>query len=222
MELSFSRIASLIGDPARAEMLWALLDGKAYTATELALSADISPQNASMHLSKLVNADILTVEKQGRHRYYRFARQEVAYAVEAIANLVPRPELGPAVPGGIEYCRTCYDHLAGRVAVLLIGSLLKNRIVVEDRDGYIVTPKGEKWFASLGIDTHALKEQKRAFARKCLDWSERRHHLAGALGAALLESMLSAGWMRRVRHSREMIVTAKGQQAVYELLRITI
>src|SRR6266487_904176 len=135
MEKQFEQVVSLIGDPVRAKMLWSLLDGKAYTATELAMSADISPQNASMHLNKLLQADLLRVENQGRHRYFKFSRQDVAYAIEALANLIPyqkrQTNAATTATPAIKYCRTCYDHLAGKMGVSITDSLLKQKILVE-------------------------------------------------------------------------------------------
>ncbi|HEY4151329.1 MAG TPA: winged helix-turn-helix domain-containing protein, partial [Chitinophagaceae bacterium] len=132
IETQIAHISSLVGDPVRSRILWQLLDGRAYTATELANGADTSPQNMSMHLGKLVRADLLAVESQGRHRYYRFARQEVAYAIEALANLVPgRPTAPqPEANTAIRYCRTCYDHLAGKIGVLITDSLVKQKIIL--------------------------------------------------------------------------------------------
>jgi DNA-binding transcriptional ArsR family regulator len=225
MEDQFSEIASLIGDPVRAKILWALMDKRAYTATELAVYADTSPQNISMHLQKLIKADLLTVESQGRHKYYNYSRPEIPYAIEAIANLLPKtnkkktkiPEEQP-----IHYCRSCYDHLAGKVGVLLTEALVSQRYLTKKHDAYELSGDGEKWFSALGIDPERLKSQKRHFAKPCLDWSERKHHLAGALGAALLSHMLGNGWLRRMDGSRSILVTGKGRQALRECLKIDV
>jgi DNA-binding transcriptional ArsR family regulator len=216
MENSITDIASLIGEPVRAKILWTLMDGRAYTARELAIGVETTPQNLSMHLSKLLRAGLLSVEAQGRHRYYTFARVEVADAIEAMANLIPadqavRRDTG-AVP--IDYCRTCYDHLAGKVGVAIAESLLRQKLIVYRDKDLDVTPKGVQWFAELGIDCGEVRQQRRVFAKPCLDWTERRHHLAGALGAALLEKMLEAHWLRRTAQSRAVVVTAKGRQAL--------
>jgi DNA-binding transcriptional ArsR family regulator len=216
MENSITHIASLIGEPVRAKILWTLMDGRAYTARELAIGVETTPQNLSMHLGKLLRAGLLSVEAQGRHRYYTFARTEVADAIEAMANLVPaeqalRKDMG-AVP--IDYCRTCYDHLAGKVGVAITESLVRQKLLVYRDKELDVTPKGVQWFAELGIDCGEIRQQRRAFAKPCLDWTERRHHLAGALGAALLEKMLEAHWLRRSAQSRAVVVTAKGRQAL--------
>jgi DNA-binding transcriptional ArsR family regulator len=225
MENQFSQIASLIGDPIRAKILWALLDGRAYTATELAVYTDTSAPNISMHLNKLVNADLLAVENQGRHRYYSYSRADVPYAIEAIANLIPK-ELTRAVKTEddkpVRYCRTCYDHLAGKVGVLLAEALIKREFICYADEDFSVTDTGETWFGSFGIDVNFLKKQKRAFARPCLDWSERKHHLAGSLGAALLNKMVADGWVRKEKGSRTMVVTGKGQQGFYEQFKIDL
>ncbi len=224
----FKSLAALIGDPVRVIMLWNLLDGKAFTATELAISADVSAQSASMHLSKLVQANLLTVESQGRHRYYRFSRPEVAYVIEAMANLLPHHKSNARTDGNedqgnaIKYCRTCYDHLAGKVGVAVTEQLLKQKLIIVDGKQYDVTPKGMQWFGEFGIAIDELKNERRAFTRQCLDWSERRHHLAGSLGAALLERMLKLGWMRGMKDSRAVIITAKGQNELYEKLHLSI
>ena len=203
MEKQFRHIASLVGDPVRANILWTLLDGKAYTATELAICADISAQNASMHLNKLLQADLLSVENQGRHRYYKFSRQEVAYAIEALANLVPYQlsETNSSVENNsaIKYCRTCYDHLAGKVGVLITDSLLNQKFIIDRKNIFEITAKGSKWFTSMDINIDELKQQRRAFARPCLDWSERRHHIAGSLGTSLLDKILSSDWIRKIK-----------------------
>lgn len=215
MEKVIGYITSLIGDTVRTNILWTLLDGRAYTATELAIGADTSPQNISMHLKKLVQADLLTVESQGRHKYYRFSRPEVAYTIEAIANLIPKEKHKQIVSNkdnsSIGYCRTCYDHLAGKVGVLITEALLKQKIIELNANTYNVTKKGDNFFSELEIDTDELKKHRRIFAKPCLDWSERKHHLAGSLGAALLETMLSLDYIRRTANSRAIVITSKGQ-----------
>jgi DNA-binding transcriptional ArsR family regulator len=217
----FAAIASLIGEPARASMLWSMLDGRAYTAGELALMANISPQSASNHLTKLMEADLLKMEKQGKHRYYCYAKTEVATALEAISQLIPGKEPAPrnrsCKNGDIQYARTCYDHLAGRVAVNLTQGLLQQKLIRLRDDEYEVTTKGTSWFEEIGIDLAGLKQQKRLFARPCLDWTERKHHLAGALGAALLDQMLVLNWLRRKNNERTVILTAKGEKALSQL-----
>jgi len=225
MEDQFSEVASLIGDPVRAKILWALMDKRAYTATELAVYANTTPQNISMHLQKLIKADMLTMESQGRHKYYNYSRPEIPYAIEAIANLVPKPDAKTIkIPEEqpIRYCRSCYDHLAGKVGVLLTEALVDQNYLTKKQDSYELSEDGQKWFLKLGIDPERLKNQKRHFAKPCLDWSERKHHLAGALGAALLTHMLANGWLRRIEGSRSILVTGKGKKGLLEYLRIDI
>jgi len=226
MEDTFVHIAALICEPVRATMLWNLLDGRSYTATELASAAGISPTSASNHLSKLLEADLLKVDKQGKHRYYSFASEEVAYAVEALANLASnkttRSKEHTAAPAGIKYCRTCYDHLAGFVGVRLMDSLLQKGYLSKTADDdYTITPKGWKWLLQFEITESYTEGSRRPFIRECLDWSERRPHLAGKLGALLLEKMFQKQWFRKVRFSRELILTSKGKQEMYSLLGIT-
>lgn len=224
MQHDLGSIASLIGDPIRANILWALLDGRAYTASELAVTVDTSPQNLSMHLSKLIKADLLSVEIQGRHRYYAFSRPEVAYAVESLAGLLPPKPKEAAVKEDppIRTCRTCYDHLAGKVGVALTEGLVKQRLLERDGGDFNPTPKGIRWFQDMGIDCAVLKEQRRSFARVCLDWTERRPHLAGSLGAAILQKMLDENWLRRMANTRAVLVTPKGRKALSEMLHLAV
>ncbi|HET6996232.1 MAG TPA: winged helix-turn-helix domain-containing protein [Chitinophagaceae bacterium] len=226
IERHFGQIASLIGEKSRAMMLWNLLDGRAYTATELATSADISFQSASNHLSQLINAGLLRSEKQGRHKYYRFASDRVAQAIENIAALMPvsaslKSTADPHT-AGIRYARTCYDHLAGRLGVQVTGVFLKNKWLITHDDRYELSVAGERLFESLDIDISATQKQNRKFAYPCLDWSERNHHLAGSLGAALLEAMISKHWVRKVKHSREILITGEGRIEMVKRFKIDI
>jgi DNA-binding transcriptional ArsR family regulator len=226
IEKHFGHIASLIGEKSRAMMLWNLLDGRAYTATELATNADISFQSASNHLSQLINAGLLRSEKQGRHKYYRFASDRVAQAIENIAALMPvsvslKPVAGQHT-AGIRYARTCYDHLAGKLGVQVTGVFLKNKWLIAYDDRYELSSAGQRLFESLDIDISATQQQNRKFAYPCLDWSERNHHLAGALGAALLDSMISKDWIRKVKHSREIIVTGNGRIEMGKRFKISL
>ena len=226
MEDTFVHIAGLICEPVRATILWNLLDGRSYTATELAFAADISPTAASNHLTKLLEADLLKVDKQGKHRYYSFASEEVAYVVEALANLANnktgRSKEHTATPAGIKYCRTCYDHLAGFVGVKLMEALLRKGYLNKTTDNYTITPKGWKWLSQFDITENDPDGARRPFIRECLDWSERRPHLAGKLGALLLEKMFHKQWFRKVRFSRELVLTSKGKQEMHALLGITL
>ncbi len=224
-EESFVLISALICEPTRAKMLWNLLDGRAYTATELAVVADISATSASNHLSKLLEAELLKVETQGRHRYYSFARTEVAYAVESLANLAtngaPR-SLKNIPPSGAKKCRTCYDHLAGFVAIRLVEAFEQKDFLYKTETAYSVTEKGWNWLAELEISPDDFAGNRRPLTRQCLDWSERRPHLAGQLGAAFLEKTLQRKWFEKVQFSRELILTAKGKSEIHKMLEIIL
>lgn len=226
MENQFKQIATLIGDPTRASIMWTLLAGKAFTATELAITVSTSPQNISMHLTKLVQANLLVVESQGRHKYYRFARKEIAYAIEAMVSLVP-PSINTKntkteKDSAIKHCRTCYDHLAGKVGVALTDSLLQQQLLIDTSGHFEISPEGEKWLTAFGIPLTDLKKQKRSFLRPCLDWSERKPHIAGSLATALLNKMLLEDWLRKTKDSRALIVTTKGKKELKSRLGITI
>ena len=204
--------ALIIGEQARASMLWSLLDGRAYTATELAAIANISRQSASNHLSKMLDNGLLIVLTQGRHRYYSFANDDVAYAIESLANLIPEFKLrkekkDSKEKSGIYFARTCYDHLAGELAVKITDSLIENKIIITKGDQFELSSKGDSHFNSLGINIESLKGKRRSVTKACLDWTERRPHLAGSLGAELLNFMLKKDLIRRVKNSREIIVT---------------
>ena len=225
METQFKQIAALIGDPVRATIMWTLSEGKAFTATELAFAAETSPQNISMHLSKLVQAGLLNVERQGRHRYYALSRKEIAYAIEAMANLIPHATIKnnhTIETNPVTYCRTCYDHLAGKVGVAITENLLQQKIIIDRNNSFEIRGKGKKWFAELGIDVDELKLQRRSLLRPCLDWSERRHHMAGSVAASLLDKMISFDWIRKTKNSRAMIITGKGQKNLHEYFKISV
>lgn len=225
MENQFIKIAALLGDPTRAVVMWTLLDGKAFTATELAITANTSPQNMSMHLAKLLDAGLLCVEKQGRHKYYRFSNKETAYAIEAMASLIP-----PATSekkkkdqnSPIKNCRTCYDHLAGKIGVALAESLLEQGIILDIDTKFEVSPKGEKWFSDFGIHLDDLKKQRRIFLKPCLDWSERKNHIAGSLGSSLLDKMIADDWLRKTENSRAVQITGKGEKELFRLFKIIV
>jgi len=225
-EERFVFISGLICEPARSIMLWNLLDGRAYTATELAMAANISSTSASNHLSKLLAADIVKVESRGRHRYFSFSRPEVAYVVESLANLTQHDSKNISKKDreikGVKFCRTCYDHLAGFVGVQITEALEKKRLIKKSETNYVVTSNGWSWFSAFGIAKHEMENKRRLMARQCLDWSERRPHLAGQLGALLLEKMLQKQWFKKVKFSRELIITSKGYMALNNLLGIAV
>ncbi|MBS7233761.1 winged helix-turn-helix transcriptional regulator [Flavobacterium psychroterrae] len=226
MEDQFIKAAALIGDPTRASIMWTLLDGRAFTATELAISANTSPQNISMHLGKLLEANLLCVEKQGRHKYYRFSNKEVAYVVESMANLIPKPEISsknkPENYPPVKYCRTCYDHLAGKIGVALTDSLLEQKIIIEKNNTFEISSEGKKWFSDFGINIEEAQKQKRIFLKPCLDWSERRNHIAGSIGTLLLNKMLNEDWIRRTANSRAIVITGKGEKEFLKYFKIVV
>ena len=222
---SFVSSAALICEPTRARLLWSLLDGRSYTAGELALTAGISSSSASNHLSKLLDAGILKVDSQGRHRYYSFARPEVAYVIEGLASLTGgkvQPKVVEERADGIRFCRSCYDHLAGYVGVRLVEAMEHSGLLKKSANEYLVTRKGWEWLAALDISKEMFEASPRPLTRQCLDWSERRPHLAGQLGAALYKTMLEKNWLRKVKFSRELVLTAKGSQQLHELLRLDL
>lgn len=224
VENNFVSIAGLLCEPTRARMLWNLLDARAYTATELAAAADISATSASNHLAKLREADIVKVEVQGRHRYYSFATPEVAYAVESLANLTGKRSLNKTEKAlsGIKYCRTCYDHLAGFVAVRFVEALEAKGFINKTESSYDVTEDGWNWFARFEIFQANFTNNRRPVTRQCLDWSERRPHLAGQLGAAFLDKALEKKWFKKIQFSRELEVSKSGRKELYEMLGMNL
>jgi DNA-binding transcriptional ArsR family regulator len=210
-------VAELIGEPARAAMLIALLDGRALPAGELALISGISAQSASGHLSKLLDGGLLAVQNEGRHRYFKIASAEVGHAIEALGAISTNPrnatplhlrELNP-----LQNARTCYDHLAGRLAVELTGALERSKVIRPsgERD-YELGRDAQKFFGELGINVEALRGTRRCFARRCLDWTERKPHLAGALGAVLCARVLALGWVVRLPKTRALRITERGER----------
>jgi DNA-binding transcriptional ArsR family regulator len=193
-------VAALIGDPARANMLTALMDGRALTASELAQAGGITLQTTSGHLSRLVDAGLLVMRKQGRHRYFSLSAGDVAEALEALMGLAQRTGAVPVRTGprhaALREARICYDHLAGERGVALLAGLRRRGLVVGD-DELTLTFEGRAHIARLGIALDTLDGARRPLCRPCLDWSERRAHLGGALGAALLDFMQVRGWLVR-------------------------
>jgi DNA-binding transcriptional ArsR family regulator len=229
----FAQVASLAGDPARAGMLHALMDGRALTASELAYVAHITPQTASGHLARMTAVGLLRVEKQGRHRYHRLASPAVAQMIEIIMQVASGLE--PARPSlsvgpkdvALRTARTCYDHLAGRLGVALADALVAGGYAELASDAGEVTGAGLALLARIGIDVDALlvrrgKRPARILCRPCLDWSERRPHLAGAVGAALCTYSLGEGWVRRIRDTRAVAITPKGQRMFREVFGVEI
>lgn len=226
---NFSSVAALIGDPTRAALLAQLFDGAARTAGELACGAGVSPQVASNHLAKLLAGELLALEVQGRHRYYRLAGPDVAQALEALAALgtpgtgeAPPRRTQPRVPPELRFARTCYDHLAGELGVTVTHALLQRGHLVEREACFEVTPEGEDWLNAFGLPVAELQCAESAFVRRCLDWSERRPHLGGALGAALLGRLLELGWVVRRPGSRAVRLSVAGTMALERELNLSL
>ena len=220
-------VAELIGEAARAGILIALLDGRTLPAGELARIAGISAQSASGHLSLLVGGGLLVVESQGRHRLYRIAGPAVAHALEALGAIstvsrvrsVPRDRQVEALCTA----RSCYDHLAGRVAVEMARALESLQVLrARGEREYLVGTKGEAWFAKVGVDIGGARSSRRAFARQCLDWTERKPHLAGALGAAVLARFLALGWVARRPKTRALRITQSGSREFHSRFGIRV
>jgi len=218
---NITTIAALIGDHARAQALTLLMAGKALTATELADAAGVTRQTISSHLAQLVDAGLLAVEPQGRHRYFRIADAEVAQMLEALMGLASstasRTRTGPREPA-LRKARVCYDHLAGELGVLMYDRMAQRRAFAAGPGGIGLTAQGAELVAALGIAAQAAPGSKRPFCRTCLDWSERRHHLAGTLGAVLLGRFEELGWAKRVPESRVMAFSAAGEKALRDWL----
>ena len=208
-------VAALIADRTRAAMLDALMDGRPCAAGELAGRVGVAPSTASGHLSRLLAGGLLSVETKGRERRYRLSSPAVATALEAQSRVAPPQEIrslrGADRSAAIRAARTCYDHLAGRLGVDLTEALVRDRTLVLRDVSYELTPRGAETMAALGVDVDAARSRKRAFARACLDWSERRPHLAGSLGAALADALLVNGWLSRRPNDRGLSVTPRGR-----------
>jgi len=195
-------VASLVGDPARANMLTALMTGRALTASELAQQAGITPQTASSHLAKLEAGGLIEPEKQGRHRYYRLTGPDVAHVLEGLAGLAERAghtrvRTGPKEPA-LRRARICYDHLAGDLGVQMLDSMRRQKLVRQSKQAIELTGQGRRFMAeSLQIDANTLQHPRRPLCKACLDWSERRHHLAGTLGAAMMSRFTELNWAAR-------------------------
>jgi DNA-binding transcriptional ArsR family regulator len=227
MSRDFSDVAALLSDPGRSAMLIALMDGLALPAGQLAMIANVAPQTASSHLAKLVEGQLLEVEQQGRHRYYRLANIDVAHAIEALLAVVPRTAgaarksaTGRAPDDALACARTCYSHLAGLLAVDIAEELQVRGLLVKREARFAITQRGREWFAQLGIEISEAQVKDPRFARRCLDWTERRHHIAGHLGSAMLARFRELKWIAPMRDSRAVRVTLEGERKFWELLRV--
>ena len=225
MNVRIADVAQLVGDPARAAMLATLMDGRSLTALELACSAGVTPQTASFHLQKMARKDLLTAVKQGRHRYYRLATPLVAQMLEgimAVAGATARPVPTPKIDPALKRARTCYDHLAGTLGVAIADALAERRYVLLDEEGGEVTAEGFAFFARHDIEIGMAANGSRMFCRPCLDWSERRSHLAGRIGAALAKYFFASHWVRRRRDTRVVDITKAGDAGFQKLLGIEL
>jgi DNA-binding transcriptional ArsR family regulator len=224
---TFASVAALAGDPARAGMLHALMDGRALTASELARVAGVTAQTASGHLARMAETGLICVEKQGRHRYHRLASPAVAHMMESIMQVAstlepsrPWLSVGPR-DAALRAARTCYDHLAGRLGVALADAMAAGGYAELETDGGLITESGFAFLDRIGIDAGALAAHRgrrgaRIMCRPCLDWSERRPHLAGAVGAALCALSLERRWIRRIDGTRAVAVTPHGRRVFRE------
>lgn len=206
---SIAHIAGLIGEAGRIRMLTALLDGNAHSASELAMAATVSPQTASSHLSKLLSGGLVVSESKGRQRLFRLKNRDVAMAIEALGALASGSDVS-AMPE-LRFARTCYDHLAGVLAIALRNELLGKGAIRLEKNAFTVTPAGRRILHTLEINTDELLGLRRAFAYKCLDWTERHHHIGGAVGAAMLSRFLEMNWLARLRGTRAVRVTHAGE-----------
>jgi len=225
--VSMAEIGALVGDPARANMLTALMNGESLTASDLAWHAGVTPQTASGHLARMTEAELIKVTAQGRHRYYKLASPRVAQMLESIFlvaadQTMPRRRIPSYVDTVMRDARTCYDHLAGRLGVAVADALVKRRCVMLDDEAAVLTRRGHRFFEALGVDLEAIGRKRRCFCRVCVDLTERRPHLAGAVGAAFCAHCFEAGWISRVKDSRGVAVTQKGSAGLLEVLGIEI
>jgi DNA-binding transcriptional ArsR family regulator len=213
-EADIAAVGALVGDPARAAMLNALMGGDAISAGELARLGGVSPSGATAHLHRLRDGGLVVDEAAGRQRMFRLASPELAEALEALALVAPplpaRGLRAVKAAGALKRARTCYDHLAGELGVAVTDALVKREILARDDGGFTVTAEGRPWLEELDLDLAALRQARRSFARGCVDWSERSPHLAGSLGAGIASTFLERGLVRRLPGGRALAVTAPG------------
>jgi DNA-binding transcriptional ArsR family regulator len=215
---SIARIAGLIGEAGRIQMLTALLDGNGHSAAELAMAAAVSPQTASSHLSKLLEGELISSERRGRQRFFRLKNSDVATAIEALGALAQ--DSGADAMPELRFARTCYDHLAGVLAIALRNELIGKGVVRQGKDAFLLTSNGERFLRGLDIDPSALRKVRRAFAHKCLDWTERHHHIGGSVGAALLSRFFEMKWLARMRGTRAVRLTHAGERGFEQIFGI--
>lgn len=225
-EPDFAYVAALAGEPARAAMLAMLFDGRAMPAGELARAAGISAATASAHLSKLLEGGLIRVRAQGRHRYYEIARPEIAAALEAlgaIASPAPIRSLSDSLRmRRLRFARSCYNHLAGELALSIAQALVRAGAIEPEDDGYRLCEGAGEIFSRAGVDTRSIFRDPRAHVRACIDWTERRHHISGPLGAALLQALLDAGVVRRRREARALELTEGGKSFLWRVFGVEV
>ncbi len=225
-DVRMAEVAALVGDPARANILAALMGGRALTASELVYAAGVSPQTTSGHLGKLTGGGLIACIKQGRHRYYRIATHRVAEMLEGIMAVVadapPRHRPPSKLDDAMRNARTCYDHFAGKLGVGLTEALCAHgHIALADEAGE-VTDSGAIFFEKFGVDLAAARSRRRIFCRPCLDWTERRPHLGGSVGAALARRCFDLGWLERMREGRALLVTKAGRRGLSEIFGLSL
>jgi len=225
-DIDIASVAALLSDTTRVAMLLALSDGRALPAGELARHARVSASTASEHLSRMADQRWLSIEKNGRHRYYRLIEPKVARAIEALAVVAPATAVRSFTQSesvaAVRAARTCYDHIAGQLGVAVTEALMKSGALDDAGDGYSVTCGGSEILGRLDLDLEAVHGRKRRFAPRCLDWSERRFHMAGALGAALTRRYFDLGWLARRPASRAVRLTDAGREGFHAWLGIEV
>jgi DNA-binding transcriptional ArsR family regulator len=225
-DVRIAEVAALIGDPARANILSALMGGQALTASELAYAAGVSPQTTSGHLGKLTDGRLIACLKQGRHRYFRIATPRVAEMLEGIMAVVadgpPRHRPSSKLDDAMRNARTCYDHVAGKLGVELTDALCAHGHLVLADEGGELTDSGMAFFRDFGVDLAAARGRRRIFCRPCLDWTERRPHLGGAVGAVLAQRCFDLKWLARIRDSRALTVTPIGRRGLSETFGLSL
>ncbi|SNZ02515.1 DNA-binding transcriptional regulator, ArsR family [Terribacillus aidingensis] len=218
--------ARLLIDPSRSVMLTSMLDGRYHTSGELARFAGITPQTASFHLKRLEDAGIIHQTRQGRHRYYGLMSPDIAKILESLLTISPPPRISSFKQAredqAIRYARTCYDHLAGTLAIMVTESLIENDYITQSNEHYLLSKEGEHFFSDFGIDLEVARKKRRSFCPCCLDWSERKHHIAGALGNAMLIRFLELNWCHKKTASRSLLLTETGKKGFETIFGIDI
>ncbi|HEU4427346.1 MAG TPA: winged helix-turn-helix domain-containing protein [Myxococcota bacterium] len=219
-----AEVASLLADPRRAAMCGSLMDGRSLPAGELARAAGVTASTASSHLAKLEASGLVVAQAVGRHRYFRLGGPEVAEALEGLARLIPRGgvKVAPtsASKAALQHARLCYDHLAGALGVAVTHALVERKALALDLDGLALGPRANATLAQLGVDLDAIGAGARPLIRTCIDWTERRQHVAGSLGAAIANEFLEREWVRRQRGTRALVVTTRGQRELVKRLAL--